>query len=104
MLNVLDVTSRPGPNMRAFELAACRAFALTERTDPFTEIFPEGKASECFASAAEAREKASFYLNNDAARQKIAAEAHRIATERGHTYLDRARTIASWAEADRTRG
>lgn len=100
MLNILDVTSRPGPNMRAFELARCHAFALTERTAAFTEVFPEGKASECFASADEARDKASFFLKNDTAREKIAAEAHAIVTEGGHTYLDRAKTLLAWVEED----
>ncbi len=100
MLNILDVTSWPGPNMRAFELAACGAFALTERTTPFTEIFPEGTASACFSSVAEARDKARFYLANGGARVKIGQAAHRIATEAGHTYLNRAEQIVRWVAED----
>jgi len=75
MLNMMDAISWPGPNMRTFELPACRAFALTERSAAVLEIFREGETIECFDGLAEAREKISFYLKHENSREQIAAAA-----------------------------
>lgn len=94
MLNVYDAATRPGPNMRAFELPACRAFTLSERTDAALEMFAEGETAEYFSSSEEARDKARFYLKNDSARQAIARRAYEFVL-RGHTYADRVKAVLS---------
>ena len=96
LLNILDPVSWPGPNMRSFELAACRAFALTERTMPVLEIFREGETIECFSSVEEAREKIEFYTRDGAARRRIAQAAYKAVVEGGHTYRDRVRQLLAW--------
>jgi hypothetical protein len=96
LLNILDPISWPGPNMRTFELPACRAFALVERTAPVLDIFCEGETIECFSSVEEAREKIERYTRDEAARRRIAQAAYEFVVEGGHTYLDRARQLLEW--------
>jgi spore maturation protein CgeB len=98
LLNILDPISWPGPNMRTFELPACRAFALVERTVPVLDIFCEGETIECFSSVSEAREKIERYTRDEAARRRIAQAAYEFVVEGGHTYLDRARQLLGWME------
>lgn len=101
MLNIMDVVTWPGPNMRTFELPACRAFALSERSNAVLELFREGETIECFADAAEAREKINYYLAHESARERIAQAAYEFVTQAGHTYIDRVRTLLSWWEQDK---
>ena len=96
LLNMLDPISWPGPNMRTFELPACRAFTLTERTDPLLDIFEEGETIECFGSVEEAREKMKRYTQDRHARLRIAQAAYELVVEGGHTYVDRARQLLAW--------
>lgn len=95
MLNVLDSISWPGPNMRCFEQPACRAFSLVSRTSSILEIFKEGYSIECFETVDEARDKIRFYLTHESQRIQIADQAHDLIV-RGHTYVDRAKTIIKW--------
>ena len=95
-LNILDPISWPGPNMRTFELPACRAFALTERTAPVLDLFREGETIECFGSAEEAREKIDRYTRDGVARRRIARAAYEFVVEGGHTYQDRVRQLLAW--------
>lgn len=97
-LNMMDPITWPGPNMRTFELPACRAFALTERTATVTEIFCEGKTIECFKTVEEAREKIKFYLTNETSRQRIADAAYHFVVNTGHTYIDRVHQICQWMQ------
>jgi spore maturation protein CgeB len=101
MLNVMDSATWPGPNMRVFEQAACRAFSLTTRSPAVTELFQEGETIECFDSVEEAREKIRFYLDHKARRQSIADASYNLVTQGGHTYVDRALQLESWAAAQR---
>jgi len=100
LLNVLDPVSWPGPNMRAFELPACQAFALTERTEPVLEIFCEGETIECFSTVGEARDKIERYLRDDVARRRLAQAAHEFVVEGGHTYGDRVKALCDWVDED----
>ncbi len=101
MLNIMDAVSWPGPNMRTFELPACGAFVLAERSEPVLELFREGETIECFADVAEAREKIDYYLSHNDARQRIARAAHAFVTHSGHTYHDRVRTLCDWWAQDK---
>jgi spore maturation protein CgeB len=93
LLNILDPISWPGPNMRTFELPACGAFALVERTAPVLDLFREGETIECFGSVAEARQKIERYTQDEVARQRIAQAAYEFVVGGGHTYRDRVRQI-----------
>ena len=96
LLNMLDPVSWPGPNMRTFEVPACRAFALVERTAPVLDIFQEGETIECFGSVEEARQKIELYTRDAEARHRMAAAAHEFVVEGGHTYRDRVRQLLAW--------
>jgi spore maturation protein CgeB len=100
LLNIIDGVGWPGPNMRAFEQPACRAFPLVTRTPAVVELFKEGENIECFDSVEEAREKISFYLANDAARQRVADAAYEFVVNEGHTYMDRVEQLLRWASED----
>ncbi|BCM88567.1 hypothetical protein IAD21_00400 [Abditibacteriota bacterium] len=96
MLNVMDSATWPGPNMRVFEQAACRAFSLTTRSSAMTDLFEEGQTIECFDSVEEAREKIRFYLEHEDARQRIANASYDF-VKKGHTYADRAQQLVNWS-------
>jgi spore maturation protein CgeB len=101
MLNVMDSISWPGPNMRTFELPACGAFALAERSEPVQALFREGETIEYFSDPAEAREKINYYLAHETARMRIARASHEFVTQFGHTYHDRVRTLCEWWAQDK---
>jgi Glycosyl transferases group 1/DUF based on E. rectale Gene description (DUF3880) len=100
LLNVMDSITWPGPNMRAFEQPACRAFSLVERTQPILEIFEEGRTIECFSTVDEAREKLLYYLNHPDDRRSIADAAYRYVIDQGHTYSDRVKELLACAAED----
>lgn len=100
LLNILDLASWPGPNMRTFELPACRAFPLTERSPCVLELFREGETIECFGSAEEALEKIHYYCRHETDRQRIAVSASDFVIKGGHTYRDRAEQLLLWFAAD----
>lgn len=100
MLNILDPITWPGPNMRSFELPACRAFVLSSRTAAILDIFKEGRDIECFDCLDEAREKVRFYLANESAQAAIARNGYERVVRGGHTYVDRAKTLVAWLAED----
>jgi len=100
LLNIIDGVGWPGPNMRAFEQPACRAFSLVTRTPTIVELFKEGENIECFGSVDEARDKIDFYLRNESARQRIAEAGYRFVLAGANTYIDRVKQLLSWVVED----
>ena len=98
MLNIMDCATWPGPNMRVFEQAACRAFSLMTRSPAVSELFRERETIECFDSVEEARDKICYYLEHEEKRQRIAEAAYDLVIKGGHTYADRARQLELWAQ------
>jgi len=78
-------------NMRTFEVPACGAFELTQRSAGQLEFFAEGREIECYANIGELREKTAAYLADEQSRRRIAeAGFERV---RPHTYLERATRV-----------
>jgi len=100
MLNMMDAATWPGPNMRTFEHAACRAFTLMTRSSATLELFVEGETIACFETPEEARNKISYYLEHQDLRDRIAQAGYRFVIEEGHTYLDRAKQLMDWMAQD----
>lgn len=69
---------------RVFEIPACGAFLLCERTPVMQELFVEGAEAEFFSSTRECLDKVRFYLKNDTARKRIAQAGYRRVTTSGH--------------------
>lgn len=100
LLNFMDPSTWPGPNMRSFEQPACRAFVLANRTPALVDMFKEGETIECFDSIEEARNKIRYYLSNEDARRRIAEAGYHFVVEGGHTYVDRVQQLLNWTEED----
>ena len=86
-----------GHSMRSFEIPACGAFMLAERTDEHLELFDDGVHAAYCATPEELRDKARFYIANESARTRIATAAHQLVSGRGHTYRDRLGELLSFA-------
>lgn len=88
-LNLVRRANRDDHVMRTFEIPACGAFMLAERTDTHLALFEEGREAAYFDSAGELIDKIRYYLPRDSERARIAAACHRKVTAGGHTYADR---------------
>jgi len=89
--------NRDGHVMRSFEVPACRAFMLAERTRDHQEFFREGEEVGYFSSAEELVEKVGYYLNHDNERQRMAEAAYRKVTSGNYTYSHRLQQILELA-------
>jgi spore maturation protein CgeB len=81
--------------MRSFEIPACGAFLLAERTEAHMELFSEGKEAAFFSSADELVDKVRYYLEHESERRRIATNGYRRVIDGGNTYLDRLRQIVA---------
>ena len=89
--------NRDGHVMRTFEVPACGAFMLAERTAEHQEFFREGEEVGYFSSAEELVEKVRYYLNHDSERQRMAEAAYHKVTSANHTYAHRLQQILELA-------
>lgn len=69
---------------KSFEIAACGGFLLAERSKGHLERFKEDEEAVFFSSLEECAEKCRFYLNDEAARTRIAAAGQRRAVACGY--------------------
>jgi spore maturation protein CgeB len=83
--------------VRTFEIPACGAFMLHERTEEVLELYDEDREIACFDSAAELAEKIEYYLNNPSAAARVAAAGHRRAVPR-YSYDGRMKEIIAYHE------
>jgi spore maturation protein CgeB len=90
-LNVLRRQNKAGHNMRTFELPACGAFQLTERSPDLPLLFAEGLEVAAFSSLRELREKTSYYLVHPVGCNQIAERGRARALTQ--TYTVRAERI-----------
>lgn len=90
--------NRDGHVMRTFEIPACGAFMLAERTEEHLSFFEENKEMVCFGSDEELLDKVRYYLDHDDQRHQIAQAGHRrVRTER-YAYQDRLQEILAYVE------
>jgi len=88
-LNLVRRANRDGHVMRTFEIPACGAFMLAERTDEHRELFDEGREAAYFSSPDEMVEQVGFYLAHPSLRKQIGDAGYRKVTSGRHTYTDR---------------
>lgn len=75
-INLNSWATPSGPNLRVFDVPACRSCLLTEYVEELDELFAIGREIDAFRSADELRDKSRFYLNNDAARERMAGQGY----------------------------
>ncbi|MGO9059414.1 MAG: glycosyltransferase [Candidatus Binataceae bacterium] len=88
-LNLVRRANRDGHVMRTFEIPACGAFMLAERTDEHLKLFEENREAAYFGSPEELVEKVRYYLKYEDQRHLIAAAGHRKVQTGRNTYKDR---------------
>jgi len=83
-------------NMRTFEIAAHGRFQLALASPELAELFEPDKEVACYASQEEALDKATFYLQHETDRRRIAAAGNRRFNSE-HTMRARCRAMeAIW--------
>jgi spore maturation protein CgeB len=92
-LSLVRRANRDGHSMRSFEIPACGAFLLTDRTEEHQEIFREDRDAVFFSDISELKEKIRFYLQHEELRHKIAETGHHQIHRRNDTYQDRVQKI-----------
>ena len=91
--------NRDGHAMRSFEIPACGAFMLAERTDEHLAVFREDGEASFFGSPQEMIDKIRYYLAHDEVRQRIARAGYARVTSGGNTYGDRLNELLRTAQA-----
>lgn len=81
--------NRDGHCMRTFEIPACGAFMLAERTEEHLELFAEDREAAYFGSHEELVDKVQYYLQREEERQRIAEAGYRRVIIGKNTYRDR---------------
>ncbi|WP_207260623.1 glycosyltransferase [Desulfovibrio sp. Huiquan2017] len=79
-------------NQRVFDVPCCGGFLLTDRRHRIEDLFEPGSEIVCYATPEEIPALAERYLNDPAARKKV-AEAARKRVLAEHTYDHRMRSI-----------
>ncbi len=95
--------NRDGHAMRSFEIPACGAFMLAERTDEHLAVFREGQDAALFSTPGEMLEKIRYYLAHEDERLRIARAGYVRVTTGGHPYRDRLREIIEATRGDPAR-
>jgi spore maturation protein CgeB len=91
--------NRDGHVMRSFEIPACGAFMLAERTDEHLELFCESQEMACFSTPEELGEKVRHYLCHENERKHVAHRGHAAVTAGSNSYRDRVGQILQYCTA-----
>ena len=78
---------------RSYEIPACVAFMLHQRTEKIGEVLKEGREAEFFSSYEEMKNKIDFYLKHDDLRGEIARRGEEKIRIGGHLFVDRMKLI-----------
>jgi hypothetical protein len=98
-LGFVSSSNRDEYSMRTFEIPACRALFLAERTSTHQELFEEGKEAEFFDSADECADKIRFYLKDKTAGQRIAEQGYRRCLDSDYSLRSRMDEALSYITA-----
>jgi hypothetical protein len=94
-LGFLRKINRDLHTAKTFEIAACGAFMLAERTSEHLELFEEGKEAEFFGNNEELLEKVKYYLAHESERRQIAQAGRERCLRSGYSNHERLKEILS---------
>jgi spore maturation protein CgeB len=89
VVNLVRRANRDGHVMRTFELPACRAFVLAERTAEHEEVFFENRDVGYFVTPQDLVSQVRFFLARPDERERMRLAAHEKVVCGAHTYKDR---------------
>ncbi len=96
-LNISLRSILSGVPLRAFDIMACGGFLLSNYQEDYMNLFTPDEDFVVYYDYGDLKEKADFYLRNDTARQRIAANGQQKVA-RYHTYLQRVQAITEMVE------
>ena len=88
---VLNISIHDDINMRVFETLSTGSFLLTNELDTLPHLFKDGVHLVTYKDLDDAIDKAKYYIEHDAEREKIAAQGHEEFMKK-HTYMHRQRS------------
>ena len=97
-VNLVRRSNRDDHVMRTFEIPACQAFMLAERTTEHVSMFEEGREIACFSSPDELVDQVRYYLAHESERVRIAQAGHQKVTHEKYTFKDRMEQILQMIE------
>jgi spore maturation protein CgeB len=89
---------------RTFQIPACGAFMLHERTDEALGYFTEDVDAAYFGDSTELAQQVARYLENDATRIAVAEAGRKRSLESDYSIDERMTHVASWIRASREGG
>ena len=99
-LNLTNRTIRCGLPQRIWDVAGCRAFLLTDKTDALDGLLEDGTDVKTFSSYDELPDLCRYYLEHDDEREEIAVRGFET-VNRSHTVLLRALEIVKGILAEK---
>ena len=102
-LNLTNRTIRCGLPQRIWDLAGCRAFLLTDKTDALSGLLDDGTDVKTFSSYDELPDLCRYYLEHDDEREEIAVRGFET-VNRSHTVLLRALEIVKTILSEKLSG
>lgn len=100
-LNLVRRSNRDGHVMRSYELPACGAAVVAERTEEHQMLFAEHEELLLFNSVEECAALTNRLLHDDDARSRLRTQAHRSVVSSRNTYADRFASIVEACERER---
>jgi len=91
---VFNISIKDDVNMRVFEALSTGSFLLTNWLPTLGDLFEDGKHLVTYKTLDEMVEKATYYLEHEEEREKIAKAGHEEFMNK-HTYKHRVETILS---------
>lgn len=88
-LHFLRRENRDEQDSRTFEIPACGAFMLAERSPAHERLFKDGEEAVYFDSIEDLYEKVSYYLQHDDARERIRRAGLERVTSSGYDHASR---------------